>query len=163
MARCWLCLRRARPMAGRLSHCRRFLVFILVLVLQQPSAATNVSVSALTSNRAFNRNFLSENKLRLKARLEVRRVHAHRADFHGEIFNPSLLACFQTKICRGSRCLGAAVSRSLRHPRHRVKGISKSVKPLLPHQSHQSYPSHSHAVRDACRGERDPRQRLRLR
>ena len=57
-------------------------------LLAQPSAATNASVSVLTSNRAFNRDFLSENKLRLKARLEVRRLHAHRADFHGEIFAP---------------------------------------------------------------------------
>ena len=40
-----------------------------------PSAETKASVPALTFNLAFNRHFSSENKLRLKARLKVRRAH----------------------------------------------------------------------------------------
>jgi hypothetical protein len=50
--------------------------------IPDPTAAfgRNRRVSALTFNLAFNLNFLEERKLRLKARLKVGNVHAHRAE-----------------------------------------------------------------------------------
>ena len=72
-------------------------------LIRQPVAATNAQVSALTSNRALNRDFLSGSKLRLRARLEVRRVHAPRADFHEEFFAHTLALLRKRPLPRSAR------------------------------------------------------------